>query len=228
MCVTVNLKSVPKSNFSTRLNTSPAIDRERFSKSFDIACKGGVMGRQCRMAPLTVTRQKPREDLGHLITEFGTRRGLALGRGRDALLLRTRSTRSLRRDQDRYRRATERRIQGSTRGLQEDPPAAPNCCACNSAAARISRAQASGWRNHRRKGASMKYDLLLTGGEVVDPAAGLRGVMDIGRMGMVLGRRCFAVMDRAAHYAERNPRSRWQCDLQGALLRHAHLSGSHG
>jgi hypothetical protein len=26
----------------------------------------------------------------------------------------------------------------------------------------------------------MKYDLLLTGGEVVDPAAGLRGVMDIG------------------------------------------------
>jgi dihydroorotase len=29
----------------------------------------------------------------------------------------------------------------------------------------------------------MKYDLLLTGGEVVDPAAGLRGVMDIGIAG---------------------------------------------
>ena len=39
------------------------------------------------MARLTVTRQKPREDLGHLITEFGTRRGLALGRGWDPLPL---------------------------------------------------------------------------------------------------------------------------------------------
>src|SRR6202035_5394782 len=29
----------------------------------------------------------------------------------------------------------------------------------------------------------MKYDLLLTGGEVVDPAAGLRGVMNIGIAG---------------------------------------------
>jgi dihydroorotase len=35
----------------------------------------------------------------------------------------------------------------------------------------------------RRKGAAMKYDLLLTGGEVLDPAAGLRGVMDIGIAG---------------------------------------------
>src|SRR5664279_3649795 len=29
----------------------------------------------------------------------------------------------------------------------------------------------------------MKYDLILTGGEVIDPAAGLRGVMDIGIAG---------------------------------------------
>ena len=25
----------------------------------------------------------------------------------------------------------------------------------------------------------MKYDLLLTGGEVIDPSAGLRGIMDV-------------------------------------------------
>ena len=29
----------------------------------------------------------------------------------------------------------------------------------------------------------MKYDLLLTGGEVMDPGAGLRGVMDVGIAG---------------------------------------------
>ena len=29
----------------------------------------------------------------------------------------------------------------------------------------------------------MKYDLLLTGGDVLDPAAGLRGLMDIGIAG---------------------------------------------
>ena len=29
----------------------------------------------------------------------------------------------------------------------------------------------------------MKYDLLLTGGEVIDPSAGLRGIMDIGIAG---------------------------------------------
>ena len=29
----------------------------------------------------------------------------------------------------------------------------------------------------------MKYDLLLTGGDVLDPAAGLRGVMDLGIAG---------------------------------------------
>src|SRR6202789_3026477 len=34
-----------------------------------------------------------------------------------------------------------------------------------------------GWSEH------MKYDLLLTGGEVIDPAANLRGVMDIGIAG---------------------------------------------
>lgn len=33
------------------------------------------------------------------------------------------------------------------------------------------------------KGGAMKYDLLLTGGEVVDQAAGYRGVMDIGIAG---------------------------------------------
>jgi uncharacterized protein with GYD domain len=31
-----------------------------------------------------------------------------------------------------------------------------------------------------RKGVAVKYDLLLTGGEVLDPAGGLRGLMDIG------------------------------------------------
>src|SRR5690348_15319721 len=29
----------------------------------------------------------------------------------------------------------------------------------------------------------MKYDLLVTGGEVIDPGAGLRGVMDVGVAG---------------------------------------------
>ena len=29
----------------------------------------------------------------------------------------------------------------------------------------------------------MKYDLLLTGGEVIDPGAGLRGIMDVGVAG---------------------------------------------
>ena len=29
----------------------------------------------------------------------------------------------------------------------------------------------------------MKYDLILTGGEVIDPSANLRGVMDIGISG---------------------------------------------
>ncbi|HVC61974.1 MAG TPA: hypothetical protein VND19_16635 [Acetobacteraceae bacterium] len=29
----------------------------------------------------------------------------------------------------------------------------------------------------------MQYDLLLTGGEVIDPAAGLGGVMDVGIAG---------------------------------------------
>jgi len=45
------------------------------------------------------------------------------------------------------------------------------------------------------------------------------------RMGMVLGRRCFAVMDRAAHYREqanharRLARAAWQLDLADMLRR---------
>ena len=45
------------------------------------------------------------------------------------------------------------------------------------------------------------------------------------RMGMVLGRRCFAVMDRAAHYREqanharRLARAAWQVDLADMLRR---------
>jgi hypothetical protein len=34
----------------------------------------------------------------------------------------------------------------------------------------------------------MKYDLLLTGGDVLDPAGGLRGLMDIGIAGGKISR----------------------------------------
>ena len=50
-------------------------------------------------------------------------------------------------------------------------------------------------------------------------------VFSFDRMGMVLGRRCFAVMDRAAHYREqanharRLARAAWQLDLAD-MLRH--------
>src|SRR5262245_28984308 len=84
----------------------------------------------------------------------------------------------------------------------------------------ISRARASGWRNHLKKEASMKYDLLLTGGEVVDPAAGLRGVMDIG----IAGGKIVAVgPSLAASEARRTIAAKGRLVAPGLVDIHAHM-----
>ena len=54
----------------------------------------------------------------------------------------------------------------------------------------------------------MEYDLLLTGGDVLDPAAGLRGVMDIGIAG---GKITAVTPSLPAHEARRKsvPKAGW-------------------
>jgi len=66
----------------------------------------------------------------------------------------------------------------------------------------------------------MKYDLLLTGGEVVDPAAGLRGVMDIG----IAGGKIVAVgPSLAAAEARRTIGAKGRLVTPGLVDIHAHI-----
>jgi dihydroorotase len=66
----------------------------------------------------------------------------------------------------------------------------------------------------------MKYDLLLTGGEVVDPAAGLRGVMDIGIAG---GKIVEVGPSLAASEARRTIGAKGRLVTPGLVDIHAHI-----
>ena len=70
-------------------------------------------------------------------------------------------------------------------------------------------------------GAAMKYDLLLTGGDVLDPAAGLRGVMDIG----IAGGKIIAVAPIVAgrRGAANDQRQRQARVTPGLVDMHAHV-----
>jgi dihydroorotase len=66
----------------------------------------------------------------------------------------------------------------------------------------------------------MKYDLLLTGGEVVDPGAGLRGIMDVGIAG---GRIAALAPSLPASEARRTISARGRLVTPGLVDLHAHV-----
>jgi len=70
------------------------------------------------------------------------------------------------------------------------------------------------------KGAAMKYDLLLSGGEVLDPGAGLRGVMDIGIAG---GKIVAVAPSLPAPEARRTISVKGQLVTPGLVDVHAHI-----
>ena len=66
----------------------------------------------------------------------------------------------------------------------------------------------------------MKYDLLLTGGDVLDPAAGLRGVMDVGIAG---GKITAVAASLPAHEARRTISAKGRLVTPGLVDMHAHV-----
>ena len=66
----------------------------------------------------------------------------------------------------------------------------------------------------------MKYDLLLTGGEVIDPSAGLRGVMDVGIAG---GKIAAIAPSLAANEARRTISVKGRLVTPGLVDIHAHV-----
>jgi dihydroorotase len=66
----------------------------------------------------------------------------------------------------------------------------------------------------------MKYDLLLTGGDVLDPAAGLRGIMDIGIAG---GKIISVAASLPAHEARRTISAKGRLVTPGLIDMHAHV-----
>ena len=66
----------------------------------------------------------------------------------------------------------------------------------------------------------MKYDLLLTGGDVLDPAAGLRGVMDIGIAG---GKITAVAPSLPTHEARRTISAKGRLVTPGLVDMHAHV-----
>jgi dihydroorotase len=66
----------------------------------------------------------------------------------------------------------------------------------------------------------MKYDLLLTGGEVMDPAAGLRGVMDVGIAG---GKIVAVAPNLPANEARRSISAKGRLVTPGLVDMHAHV-----
>ena len=66
----------------------------------------------------------------------------------------------------------------------------------------------------------MKYDLLLTNGEVLDPASGLRGAMDIGIAG---GKIVAVAPSLSAGEARRTISARGRLVTPGLVDLHAHI-----
>jgi dihydroorotase len=66
----------------------------------------------------------------------------------------------------------------------------------------------------------MKYDLLLTGGEVIDPSAGLRGVMDVAIAG---GKIAAVVPSLPASEARRTISAKGRLVTPGLIDIHAHV-----
>ena len=71
-----------------------------------------------------------------------------------------------------------------------------------------------------RKGAAGKYDLLLTGGDVLDPAGGLRGLMDIGIAG---GKIVTVAPSLRAADARRTISTKGRLMMPGLVDIHAHI-----
>jgi dihydroorotase len=66
----------------------------------------------------------------------------------------------------------------------------------------------------------MQYDLLITGGEVIDPSAGLRGVMDVGIAG---GKIVAVAPSLAADQARQTISAKGRLVLPGLVDMHAHV-----
>ena len=66
----------------------------------------------------------------------------------------------------------------------------------------------------------MKYDLLLTGGEVIDPGAGLRGIMDVAISG---GKIAAVAPSLPAHEARRSISAAGHLVMPGLVDIHAHV-----
>lgn len=66
----------------------------------------------------------------------------------------------------------------------------------------------------------MQYDLLITGGEVVDPSAGLRGVMDVGIAG---GKIAAVAPSLPANQARRSVSAKGKLVFPGLVDMHAHV-----
>ncbi len=66
----------------------------------------------------------------------------------------------------------------------------------------------------------MQYDLLLTGGEVIDPGAGLRGVMDVGIAG---GKIAAVALSLPADHARRTISVKGRLVMPGLVDIHAHV-----
>jgi dihydroorotase len=66
----------------------------------------------------------------------------------------------------------------------------------------------------------MKYDLLLTSGDVLDPSAGLRGVMDIGITG---GKIIAVAASLPANEARRTISAKGRLVTPGLVDMHAHV-----
>ena len=67
---------------------------------------------------------------------------------------------------------------------------------------------------------AMKYDLLLTGGEVIDPSAGLRGVMDVAIVG---GKIAAVAPSLPANEARRTISAKGRLVMPGLVDIHAHV-----
>ena len=72
----------------------------------------------------------------------------------------------------------------------------------------------------RKRGGDMQYDLLLTGGEVIDPGAGLRGVMDVAISG---GKIVAVAPSLPANQALRTISAKGRLVMPGLVDMHAHV-----
>ncbi|HSV79999.1 MAG TPA: amidohydrolase/deacetylase family metallohydrolase [Ramlibacter sp.] len=66
----------------------------------------------------------------------------------------------------------------------------------------------------------MQFDLVVTGGEVIDPGAGLRGLMDVGIVG---GRIAAVAPSLPVHHAKRTISAKGMLVLPGLVDLHAHV-----